>query len=76
MISSPDSVIPVCVFVFEDDMLLPLWNFFFSASISDVIIFFDLASGPLDGEGQVSELHSTMSKPILCSLVLKWLSLD
>ena len=46
MISSPDSVIPVCVFVFEDDnMLLPLWNFFFSASISDVLIFFDLASG-------------------------------
>ena len=43
MISSPDSVIPVCLFVFEDDMLLPLWNFFFSASISDVLIFFDKA---------------------------------
>ena len=71
MISSPDSVIPVCLLVFEDDMLFPLWNFFFSASISDVLIFFDLASVPLDGEGQVSEMHSTMSKPILCSLVLK-----
>ena len=44
---------------------------------SDVTIFFDLASlPPLEGGGQVSELQSTMSKPIVESLLLKKLSFD
>ena len=49
----------------------------FSAERSDATILFDLALlPPREGEGQVSELHVTMSNPTFASLHLKWPSLE
>jgi hypothetical protein len=72
MICSPVSVICDELSVREVFDPLPLRNLLFSAERSDATILFDLALfPPRDGEGQVSELHVTMSNPIFDSLHLK-----